>query len=226
MTRQPVIVIGGFGPGLGTGVASVFDQAGYQVVTLSRRGASYPGALNLACDLTNRDQVRDAIAKTIAEYGQIDVFVHNVFALHVGGFLDTGAETFEQVWRGVTLSAVNTSQEILPHMLKAGAGTILFSGATAAIKGGGRFSAFASAKFALRGLAQSLAREFQPQGIHVAHVILDGLMNGTHTVDRFGGTEDSALNPAEVATQYLNLVQQPKSCWSQEMDLRHHMEGF
>ncbi|KAJ54694.1 hypothetical protein ACMU_16395 [Actibacterium mucosum KCTC 23349] len=226
MTEKPVAVIGGYGPGLGRGLATVFAEAGYQVVTLSRRGTAHPGALNIACDLTAAADVARSVAQVLQTYGRIDVYIHNVAALHIGPFLETSAETFDDLWQRAVMSAVHATQQVLPPMIDAQAGAILFSGATAAVRGGGRFGAFAATKFALRGLSQSLAREYQSQGVHVAHVILDGLMFGTPSVERFGGSEDTALLPEDVAMQYLNLTQQPRSCWTLELDLRPQSEGF
>ncbi|MEM7191458.1 MAG: SDR family NAD(P)-dependent oxidoreductase [Pseudomonadota bacterium] len=223
---SPVVVIGGYGAGLGSGLADVFSAAGYRVAALSRRGSEHGGALNLACDLTEPEAVRSAVDNVIEQLGPIDVFIHNVAAIHIGPFLETPPERFEAVWRASVLSAVRCAQAVLPGMLERGGGTLLFSGATAALKGGKNFAAFASAKFALRALAQSLAREYQPQGIHVAHVILDGLIGGTASVERFGANEDQVIKPHEAAKTYLALVGQDRSAWTQEIDLRPYVENF
>ncbi len=126
----------------------------------------------------------------------------------------------------MVLSAFVMSQAIVPYMVKQGHGSIVVSGATASLKGGGQFSAFSSAKFALRALTQSLAREFQVQGIHVAHVILDGI------VDTPNSRELHSLDPAKmmqsdaIAEQYLKLIDQPSSVWTHELDLRPQSETF
>lgn len=223
---KPVLVIGGYGPGLGKGLATVFEKAGYEIVTLSRSGSVYPGAFNITCDLTDENEVNQNFMEIMHRFGKIDVYIHNVFALHVGGFLDTSTKQFEQLWADTVKSAFHVTQQIIPQMLQHKSGVILFSGATAAIRGGSNFSAFASAKFALRGFSQSLAREYQSSGIHIAHVILDGLMFGTQSIDRFGGSKETALLPEDVANQYLQIVNQPSSCWSLELDLRPSTEGF
>jgi NAD(P)-dependent dehydrogenase (short-subunit alcohol dehydrogenase family) len=103
---------------------------------------------------------------------------------------------------------------------------LLFSGATASVRGSSGFSAFAASKFALRGLVQSLAREHQPRGIHVAHVLLDGLLLGSPSVERFGGQASKALVPDDIAKAYVWLAEQPPTAWTHELDMRHHEERF
>lgn len=123
-------------------------------------------------------------------------------------------------------SAVLLAQSVIQPMIAAGGGTFIVSGATASLRGGARFSAFASAKFALRGLSQSLAREFQPAGIHVSHVILDGIIDtprsrGLHALDPV-----KMIRPVDIAESYWQLAHQPKSAWTHELDLRPATEGF
>jgi NAD(P)-dependent dehydrogenase (short-subunit alcohol dehydrogenase family) len=111
-------------------------------------------------------------------------------------------------------------------MVDAGGGTFIVSGATASLRGGAKFSAFASAKFALRGLTQSLAREFQPAGIHVCHVILDGIIDTPRSRDLHGIDPKKMMKPTEIAETYWHLAHQPKSTWTHELDLRPASEGF
>jgi len=103
---------------------------------------------------------------------------------------------------------------------------MIFSGATAATRGTARFAAFASAKFALRGLTQSLAREYQSQGIHIAHVVIDGLLGGSASIGKFGGSEERSIDPAAVAVSYRMLAEQPSSAWTLELDVRPSSERF
>ena len=226
MAEQPVVVLGGFGDGLGRGLAEVFASAGYRVAALSRSGIHPPEARGFSADLSDPNQVVASVDAVLREFGRIDVYVHNVASLHIAPFLDTAPEHFETIWRDTFLSAVYASQTVIPYMLNAGFGTLLFSGATASVKAGAHFSAFSSAKFALRALSQSLAREFQPRGIHVAHVVLDGLMFGTSSIERFNGTEATSIHPRDAARTYLAIAQQPRSAWSQEIDIRPSSERF
>jgi NAD(P)-dependent dehydrogenase (short-subunit alcohol dehydrogenase family) len=118
------------------------------------------------------------------------------------------------------------ARAVLPAMATRGGGVLIFTGATAALRGGAKFTAFASAKFALRGLAQALAREYGATGVHVAHVVLDGLVEGPQTDRRFGPATGARFKPDDVAQIYLQLASQPPSAWTQEIDLRPSAERF
>ena len=147
--------------------------------------------------------------------------------LTIKPFEQTTASEFEQAWRVACLGAMVAAQAVIPHMAARRQGTIILTGATAGLRGGANFSAFASAKFALRGLAQSLAREYGPKGVHVAHVVLDGLIDEPQTDQRFG----SRVHPggwirSAIAQAYLDLSTQHPSAWTQEMDLRPFSERF
>ena len=230
-------VVAGVGNGLGAALCRRLVEADYRVAGLARGEASAAALaeeLNreghrfegLTCDLTDPTSVEDAIRRAEKRFGPVSVYIHNAARLHIAPFLDTPSEEFEAVWRTVCQGAVHGAQRVIPGMLEHGGGTLLFTGATAAVKAGGGFSAFASAKFALRGLAQSLAREFGPQGVHVVHVLIDGLIWGEQARDRFGAEERACLSPDAVAQVYLDLIRQPRSAWTHELDLRPDAEPF
>ncbi|MDO9294435.1 SDR family NAD(P)-dependent oxidoreductase [Bradyrhizobium sp.] len=232
--RRPTLLLTGAAEGLGTSIAGTFAAAGYDVVGLARTerssaqlsqrveqgGGAYT---HLICDVGQPIDVA-AVLQPHAE--RIDVFVHNPHLLVRKPFEQTTADEFEQAWRVACLGAVTSAQLVLPYMVARGKGTIVLTGATAGLRGAAQFSAFASAKFALRGLAQSLAREFGPNGIHVAHVILDGLIDEPQTDRRFGPARSTRMNPDSVAAAYLGLASQHPSAWTQEMDLRPFAERF
>ncbi|MBK1634014.1 hypothetical protein CKO31_25505, partial [Thiohalocapsa halophila] len=178
MTMHPeTAIVAGVGPGLGAALCRRLAADGYRVAGLARGTA---GRLDLAaelgpdryqalsCDVTDAAQMDAAIGQVEAQWGPASVYVHNAAPFHRGAFTDTDPATFESLWRVTCLGAVHGAQRVVPGMLEAKRGVLLFIGATAAVKAGAKFSAFGSAKFALRGLAQSLARELGPQGIHVA----------------------------------------------------------
>jgi len=221
-----VALIGGYGSGLGKGLADEFLSAGYQVATLSRTSKPRDKTLNIVCDLTERNQAEKAIQKVIDSLGPIDTYIHNTQSLHIASFEETSPGDFERVWRNTFLTAIHATQYLLPHMLEQKKGCILFSGATAALKGGKNFSAFATAKFSIRALSQSLAREYHSKGIHITHVILDGLMKGTPSVERFNGSDATSIDPHDAAKSFIALANQPRSTWTQELDLRPHSESF
>jgi len=156
----------------------------------------------------------------------VDVLICNAAHLVVAPVMELGAADFEESLRIGVGTAFHCIQAVLPAMLERGRGTLLLSGATASLRGSARFAALAAAKFALRGFAQSLARELQPQGIHVAHVVLDSLLRGSPSVQRFGGNDSRGLDPAEVARAYRWLAEQNDSAWTHELDLRPHGERF
>ncbi|MBA3882346.1 MAG: SDR family NAD(P)-dependent oxidoreductase [Chthoniobacterales bacterium] len=228
MKRVALVV--GVGPGLGKAIARRFAREGFQVALVARtpefigqlaRELSSAGerAGAFVADVSQPKQVIEMIATVRAELGPISVLVHNASSSSGDGLLGTSAEQFEEAWRIAALGAFLCARETAPDMIASGTGTMIFTGATSSVRGGG-WLAFSSAKFALRGLAQSLARELWPQGIHVAHVIVDGLI---------GAQKDSAepmLHPDRMADAYFQLAEQDRSAWTLELDLRPHREKF
>lgn len=237
-STRPTLLISGIAEGLGIELARTFAGAGHDIVGLSRsdRVTMETGAVveeqggaytHISCDLTDPAQVAAALGP-VAE--RIDHVVHNAHALLIRPFAETTPSEFERIWRTGCFGAMQVTSAVLPAMLARGTGTVIFSGATAGIRGGARFSAFASAKFALRGFAQSLAREVGPQGVHVAHVILDGLIDELQTQERFGPQAEAEpsgrMDPDAIARSYLHLVRQPASAWTHELDMRPFSEKF
>jgi NAD(P)-dependent dehydrogenase (short-subunit alcohol dehydrogenase family) len=228
------LLLTGAAEGLGASIAATFAAAGHDVVGLARtqRSSAHLGRLveqsggtytHLACDIT---QPTDVAAALQPHADRVDVLVHNAHALAIKPFAQTTAGEFEQAWRVACLGAMISAQSVLPHMIARGKGAIILTGATAGIRGAAQFSAFASAKFALRGLAQSLAREYGPKGVHVAHVVLDGLIDEARTDQRFGPPQSTRMDPGAVASIYLELASQHPSAWTHEMDLRPFSERF
>ncbi|MFJ3371353.1 SDR family NAD(P)-dependent oxidoreductase [Pseudomonas sp. NPDC086251] len=217
--NKPLMVLAGIGEGLGTALAARFAEGGYRVVGLSRSAREWPlpGYFAIACDLTKEAEVKATFEQIERQHGVPEVVIHMVGDLLIAPYLQLSAAAFEGVWRSMVLSAMLVSQQAVTRMLPAVHGTLLFAGATASLRGGARFAAFASAKFALRGLAQSLAREFHSQGIHVAHVILDGLI---------GDADGTELDPVALAESFWMLAHQPHSAWTHELDLRAQLERF
>lgn len=221
-------MIAGGGGVLAHALATEFAGAGYAVTSLRRQaraGADNP-AREVACELHDALATREALQAATAHCGAVDVLVFNAAHLVAAPFAELTLRDFEETWRVGVAGAVACTQTVLPSMLANGGGTIVFTGATASLRGGAQFAAFATAKFALRGLAQSLARELQPQGIHVAHVVLDGLLLGSPSVQRFGGAPSRTIDPVDVARTYRWLAEQNRSAWTHELDLRPHSERF
>ncbi|MEJ2345982.1 MAG: SDR family NAD(P)-dependent oxidoreductase [Gammaproteobacteria bacterium] len=208
---QPVAVVAGIGPGLGAALVRRLSAEGYAVAGLARQ---------------HEEQVRRSFADIRRQLGRPAVLIYNAGAFARGALTDTPVEEFDRLWSVNCRGAFLCAREAVPDMLAAGSGTILFTGATAAVKPGADFSAFGSSKFALRGLAQGMARELAPQGIHVAHVIIDGVIWTPRTREMAGVTAANTLEPDAIAETYLQLIRQHRSAWTWELDLRPDVEPF
>ena len=230
-----VVLITGVGPGLGAALARRFAREGFQVGLVARGSdfiqalakeisASGPRAISVVADVSRPVEASAAVQRVRENLGSIGVLVHNPSSALGQGLLATTPEQFEQCWRVAALGGFVCAQETASDMLKAGDGVMLFTGATSSLRGGG-WLAFSSAKFAVRGLAQSLARELWPQGVHVAHVIIDGLI-GTPADQTRMPADEPLLDPERIADAYWHLAMQDRSAWSLEVDLRPHTEQF
>ena len=229
-----VALIAGVGPGLGLALVEAFSKEGYAVVAAARNASallesrSTGGARVVAvdCDATDPRAVDELFARSAAQ-GTLRVAVYNAGAFHRANVADTDPELFERCWRVGCFGGFLVGRAAARLMLERGAGTILFTGATASLRGGAGFANLASPKFALRALAQSMARELAPRGIHVAHVIIDGQIRSERyerLLEERG--PDSLLEPAAIADAYVALHRQQRSAWTHELDLRPWVEKF
>ncbi|MGO9933830.1 MAG: SDR family oxidoreductase [Steroidobacteraceae bacterium] len=180
-------------------------------------------------DLSSPEDVH-RLGIEVSRLGPLRAALFNVGNAVRGGLLELTAEQFESTWRGSTYAGFLFSRETMPNLLAAG-GSLLFTGATASIRGRGPFIAFAAAKAGLRSLAQSLAREFGPRGVHVAHVVIDGGIDGEQlrrAAPQFAAAAGAAglLDPEAIAESYWQLHQQNRSAWTHELDLRPYKESF
>lgn len=242
MSAKQVALIVGAGDAIGAAIAREFAEKGF-AVCLARRNAEKVQALAQAMSeegfeaygyaLDARDE--EAVAATFAEIeqniGPLDVVVFNVGGNMPMGLLDTSAKRFYKIWEMACFSGFLVGKEAASRMLGRKRGTIIFTGATASVRGGATFSAFASAKHGLRALAQSMAREFGPQNIHVAHVIIDGAVDTdwireNHPQYAEFKQEDGVLAPKDIAANYSFLHQQPRNSWTFELDLRPWVEKW
>lgn len=230
-----VALVTGVGPGLGAAIARRFAREGFQVGLVARKrdfidtlateiSASGPRALCVAADVSRPAEVATAVRYVRENLGSITALIHNASSALGEGLSGTAPEDFEQSWRVTALGGFVCARETAPDMIAAGGGVMLFTGATSSVRGGG-WLAFSSAKFAVRGLAQSLARELWPLGVHVAHVVIDGLIGAPRSKAR-PPDDEPLLDPNRIADAYWYLASQDRSAWTLELDLRPHGEQF
>jgi len=222
-----IALIGGAGEGLGAALGRRFAKGGLDVVLSSRTQGE-------KADLREESEVL-ALFDRVEKRGPVEVAVFNAGASFRASILDTPAEMFEKVWRLGCYAGFLFGREAAKRMLARGRGTILFTGATASVRGSAQFAAFAAAKGGLRQVAQSMARELGPKNIHVAHVVIDGGIDNRRTRERWGenlGRNASDLPPDillgtdAIAELYWQLHSQPRSAWTFEADLRPWGEKF
>jgi NAD(P)-dependent dehydrogenase (short-subunit alcohol dehydrogenase family) len=229
--KYKIALIVGVGEGLSASLARLFSRQGIRVALAARQieklGAlcTETGAKAFACNATDADEVERLFGLVEREIGTPDLVVYNASARARGPLVDLVPA---EVANAIAVSAFGgflVAQQATQRMLPNKHGAILFTGASASVKGYAQSSSFAMGKFALRGLAQSMARELSPQGIHVAHFVIDGGVRSKTRVDS-ADQPDSLLDPDAIALSYWNVLQQPRSAWSWEVELRPWVEKF
>ena len=227
-TSKPVCVVAGVGPGNGAAFARRFAVEGYRLALLSRHSEftqelaeKLDDARAYACDVTDAAAVARTFEAIRAELGEVDVLVYNPGIGVWANVEEITAEVFETSWRTNVLGALLTSKQVIPAMKQNRHGNIIFIGATASRRGGARTAAFAPAKAAQKSLAESMARFLWPMGIHVALVILDGVVDTPATRKMMPGKPDNYfIRPDAVADNVVRLTQQQPSAWSFEIEVR------
>jgi NAD(P)-dependent dehydrogenase (short-subunit alcohol dehydrogenase family) len=227
-------VVVGVGPGLGLALVNRLVGEGYTVIAAARGAgieslayADGPGqAVPVRCDAADPADVR-RLFEAARAHGDLALTVFNAGTFEPGSVIDTSPEDFERCWRVGCFGGFLVGREAARRMLERGRGTILFTGATASLRGAAGFVKLASPKFGLRAVAQSMARELGPRGIHVAHVVIDGQIR-TPRYEHLAATRgpDALLEPDAIAAAYLALHRQPSSAWTLELDLRPWVERF
>lgn len=237
-----VAVVVGAGDAIGSAIARKFAQRGLSVVALRRNGEKLLPLINeltaqghtahgFSCDARDEDQIVERFAAIEKDIGPIEVVVFNIGANVPMSILETPARKFYKMWEMACFSGFLTGREAARYMTKRGHGTILFTGATASVRGAAGFAAFASAKHALRALAQSMARELGPQNIHVAHVVIDAAVDTAWIMENFPDAsqlkeKDGVVIPDDLADNYVMLYDQPRNAWTFELDLRPWLEKW
>ena len=230
---KPVAVVVGVGPGIGAALSKAIAQRGYRVALLARStdfsaklAKQLDGAKAYRCDVRDPASIEEAFSAIIAELGPPDVLLYNAGSGKFGDIDQTSLEDLEEAWR-VNVGGLFASTKLcLPHMRKHG-GAIIVTGATASLRGRPATTAFAQAKAAQRSLAQSMARQLGREGVHVALVIVDGVVDLPRTRAAIPDKPDEFfLAPADIAQTVVNLIEQPRSAWTFELDVRPHVENW
>jgi len=226
--KVPVCVIVGAGPGNGAAFARQFSRAGYHVALLARRrepldalAAEIADARAYPCDATDPGDTERVFAAIRRDLGEPQTLIYNASSREFGDLDATSPDGFECAWRVNAYGLLLAAQQVVPAMRAAGQGNIIVIGATASLKGAAGFVAFGAAKAAQRSLAQSLARQLGPQGIHVSYVIIDAVVDLPGARAMLPEAPDSFFaKPADIAESVFFLARQPRSAWTFELDLR------
>ena len=227
---QRALIVGA-GSGLSASLTRLFSRYGMRVALAARDSrkleglCAETGADAFECDASRPADVARLFAAVDRAIGEPDVVVYNASGRVRGPIVDLDPDAVERAIAVSAYGGVLVAREAAKRMVPKKNGAILFTGASASVKGYAQSAAFAMGKFALRGLAQSLARELQPQGIHVAHFVIDGAIARADRT-RPGDLPDSMLDPDAIAVNYLNVLRQPRSAWTWEIELRPWVEKF
>jgi NAD(P)-dependent dehydrogenase (short-subunit alcohol dehydrogenase family) len=236
-SNKPVAIITGVGPGLGAALAHRFATS-YAVAILARKAdylktlageirKSGATVLDLPCDVSDRAQITEAFRAIRKELGEPELLLYNAGTGTFGNITEITPEQYEADWRVNAFGAFVAAKEVAPAMIARGRGTILFTGATAGVKAGAKSVSFGPAKFAMRGLAQSLARDLGPKGIHVAWINVDGSIDIPGARGLKPSLRDGDfLKPDAIAETYWHLAHQDPSAWTMELEVRPFKEKF
>ena len=227
-------VITGVGAGNGASFSRRFTREGYRVVMLARNLAyletlakEIPGSVAMECDVRDPGAIQQVFARIHEDIGTVDTLIYNAGAGEWASIMDTSLEGMESSWATNTLGLVACAQQVIPSMTENGEGNIMVIGATASLRGGAQSTAFASAKAAQRSVAQSMARDLGPKGIHVGYLIIDGIIDIERTRARFPDrADDFFMQPDAIADSVYALTQQDRSAWAFEIDLRPYGEKW
>ena len=242
INNKKVVLVVGAGDATGSAIAQRFAQEGF-IACVTRRSAgklqplidvihaSGGQAHGFACDARKEDDVIELIEHIESQIGPIEARVFNIGANVPCSILEETARKYFKIWEMACFSGFLNAREVAKRMVTRQRGTILFTGATAGLRGAAGFAAFAGAKHGIRALAQSMARELGPLNIHVAHVVVDGAIDTDFIRDNFPQTyalkdQDGILNPQHIAENYWFLHSQPRDAWTFELDLRPWSERW
>lgn len=228
MTDKPIAIVSGVGPGTGSAIVRRFLAGGFRVIALARSAdhirsleQELPNIHAVVCDVSSESQVASAVADVRKSYGSPSVLVHNAVGGGWGTFLEIDPHMLEANFRVNVMGLLYLAREVAPAMIEAGRGTILVTGNTSATRGKANFAGFAPTKAAQRILAESIARDLGPRGIHVAYLLIDAVIDTPRMRKRFPDTSDDFfIKPSAIADELWHLNGQDRSAWSFLSELR------
>ncbi len=228
MPDKPIAIVTGVGPGTGSEIVRRFAAEGFRVIALARSPdriraleQELPDTHAVICDVSNESQVADAVANLRNRYGSPNVLIHNAVGGGWGTFLEIEPQMLERNFRVNVMGLLYLAREVAPDMIKAGNGTILVTGNTSAVRGKANFAGFAPTKAAQRILAESIARDLGPLGVHVAYVLIDAVIDVPRMRERLREAPDAFfIKPSAIADELWHLYKQDRSAWSFLTELR------
>jgi NAD(P)-dependent dehydrogenase (short-subunit alcohol dehydrogenase family) len=231
---QPVCVVTGVGPGTGSALSRRFASGGYRVAMLARNVArltaleqELPSAKGYVCDVTDPTQVDATMAAVEREFGAPSVLIYNAVAGGFGSFLDIDPAMLERNFQVNTMGLLHVARRLAPAMMSAGNGAIVVTGNTSALRGKAGFAGFAPTKAAQRILAEAMARDLGPKGVHVAYMVIDAVIDVPWTRERFKEkADDFFIKPAAIAEEAWHVVHQDRSAWSFNVEIRPFQEPW
>jgi NADP-dependent 3-hydroxy acid dehydrogenase YdfG len=232
--EKPLALITGVGPGTGAALSRRFAAGGYRVAMLARDAArlqslagEIEGARAFVCDVADEAQIETAVQAVLRELGTPEVFIHNAVGGAFGSFMEIDPAVLNRNFQVNTMALLHFARRLAPLMAAAGRGSIVVTGNTSAQRGKAAFAGFAPSKAAQRILAEAMARDLGPKGVHVAYLVIDAVIDLAWTRERFAGKPDAFfIKPADIADEVWHITQQPRSAWSFNVEVRPYGETW
>ncbi len=229
-SQQPLALVTGVGPGVGTSLVRRFTDGGYRVAMIARDAdrladieAEVPGAFAVPCDVTDTQ----ALKQVIDEIGPPRVVVHNAVGGSFASFQETDPAVLQKNFEINTMALLHLAQMVAPTMIEAGEGAIIVTGNTSALRGKPNFAGFAPTKAAQRILAESLARDLGPKGVHVAYLVIDAVIDVPWAREKFSDAPDEFfIQPKSIAAEVFHLAHQPRDAWTFQAEVRPYRENW
>lgn len=231
---RPLAIITGVGPGTGSALARRFSLGGFQVAMLARKqarldalAAEIPNAVAFACDVADQASLQETLTHIVLRFGTPSVVIHNAVGGSFGTFRDIDPKVLEYNFQVNVMALLHLARQLTPKMVEAGGGSLIVTGNTSALRGKANFAGFAPTKAAQRILAESMARDLGPQGMHVAYLMIDAVIDVPWTRSRFkDAPDDFFIKPAAIADEAWHLAHQDRSAWSFLSEIRPYREPW